>query len=428
MFYLEIAIMFVLILLNGVFAMSELAIVSSKKVHLRRMADEGNKAAVQALAFAEDTGKFLPTVQVGITLIGVMAGAFSGATLSDDLGGYLVRRGLDGELAEFVSVALIVVIVTYLSLVIGELVPKELALRKPEKFAMFAAPLIYGMSKVVWPAVWFLNISSGFVLRLVRAGDKPVSTVTQEEVEALIVEGAGHGVFAKKEQEMLSGVMLLADKPVRAFMIPRTGVVSFDCDAAEDEVKAALVEYGYARFPVRPHDDENHVLGIVQTKDILTELLTGRPFALKPLIKQVPVFPDTTSAIKVMEALRCAPIHMAVIVDEHGTFEGIITLVDLFAAITGEFYEHGEEPEISQRSDGSWLIDGGIIVDRAFKGIGLQGKPEGGFHTLAGFLLHNFHAVPKEGDVFEYRNYRFEVVDMDGYRIDKVMVQKLSPS
>lgn len=428
MVYLEIAIMLLLILLNGVFAMSELAIVSSKKVHLRRMASEGNGAAAMALAFAEDTGKFLPAVQVGITLIGILAGAFSGATLSYHFRDYLARLGFDAEVAEFISIAFIVLIVTYFSLVIGELVPKELALRKPEKFATFVAPLIHFVSRVAWPAVWFLNRSSALVLRLIRAGDKPASTVTQEEVEALIEEGAGHGVFARKEHEMLAGVMLLADKPVRTFMIPRDQIVCIDRDAAEEDVKAAIVDYGYSRFPVQAKGDEDHVLGIVQTKDILTGLLASKPFTLKPLIRQISVFPDTTSAVKVMESLRHAPTHVAIIVDKDGKFEGMVTLVDLVAAITGEFDEPGEEQKITRRPDGAWLIDGGILIDRAFKGIGLRGKAEADARTLADFIRHHLHAHPGEGDVFEYKNYSFEIVDMDDRRVDKVMVRKLPRS
>jgi len=424
--YLEIAIILMLIVLNGVFAMSELAIVSAKKVNLRRLADEGSKAAAQALDFAEDTGRFLPTVQVGITLIGILAGAFSGATLADYLTDYLMGFGLVHEQAEFLSVAFIVVVITYLTLIIGELVPKELALRQPEKLALFVAPVMHVLSKATWPVIWLLKHSTSFMLWLIRAGDKSDSTVTQEEVKAMIAEGTEYGVFEEKEQKMLSGVMLLADKPIRAFMIPRRDVVSLDCDASAEEVKAILDQHGYSRFPVRQRDDEHKLLGIVQTKDILTALLSGKPFELKPIVKQVTIFPDNTSAFKVMEYLRHAPTHVALIVDEHGSFEGIVTLMDIFSAITGEIYEHGKEAEITRRPDGSWLMDGSLLIDRAFDAIGLHSRPEDeSFHTLAGFVLNDSHFIPKAGYAFDYNGYRFEVVDMDGYRIDKVLVQKL---
>ncbi len=423
--YLEILVVLVLIVINGVFAMSELAIVSAKKMQLRRLADEGSRAAAKALEFAEDTGRFLPTVQIGITLIGILAGAFSGATIADHLTDYLMQLGFLHDRAEIISVSFIVMVVTYLTLIIGELVPKELALRNPERMALFVAPLIYLLSQVTWPVVWLLNQSSCFVLWLMRAGDKPKDTVTQEDVEDMIKQGAQQGVFAKKEREMLTGVMLLADKPIRAFMIPRIDVVSLDCDATEEEIKTALTQHAYSRFPVRPHDDEHHVLGIVETRDILTALLTGQPLHLRSLVKEIQVFPDSTSAIKVMEYLRKAPTHVAIVVDEHGSFEGIVTLVDLFSAISGEFYEHGQEREITKREDGSWLIDGGALIDLVFKKIGIRGKPtDESYHTLAGFVLHHFRALPKAGDFFEFNNHRFEVIDMDGYRIDKVLVTK----
>lgn len=426
MLYLEIAVVLLLMLMNGILAMSELAIVSAKKVHLKKLAEEGSKAAAKALEFSENTGRFLPTVQIGITLIGILAGAFSGATIADHLTEYFMIFGLTHDAAEAISVSCVVIIVTYLTLIIGELVPKELALRKPERLALFVAPIIDIVAKMTWPVVWLLNVSCSFVLLMIRAGEKPESTVTQEEVEAMIVEGARHGVFAKKEKEMLAGVMLLADKPVRAFMVPRIDVVSLDCDASKDEVKATIAEYGYSRFPVRPHNDEHHVLGIVETKDILDSLLFDKPFDLKSLVKEVAVFPDHTSALIIMERLRRTPAHVAIVVDEQGSFEGIITLVDLFGTITGEIYEHGGEAEIIKREDGSWLIDGGTLIDRVFKKIGLRGGKtgDGSFHTLAGFILHHFHKVPKAGEIFDYKNYSFEVVDMDGYRIDKVLVRK----
>ncbi len=425
--YFEITIILALIVLNGVFAMSELAIVSSKKVHLRRLAEEGNKAALQALALAEDTSRFLPTVQVGMTLIGVLAGAISGAKMGDNLTDYLADMGIAKDHAEIISFGFIVIIVTYMTLIVGELVPKELALRKPEKYALFVAPLINALSKIAWPAVWLLHRSSAFLLWLLRAGDKPESTVTQEEVKAMIAEGADYGVFAERESEILTGIMLLADKPVRAFMVPRTNVLSFDCDATAEQVKKALTQYPYSRFPVRPHDDEHHVLGVVQTKDILTTLLFGGDFDLKKIITEVTVFPDNTNALKVMEHLRSSPTHVAIIIDEHGAFEGIVTLIDLFAAVTGELGRQGEmAAEIRERADGSWLMDGSVLIERVYEEIGMRGRPkETGFHTLAGFILNHYHALPKTGDSFAYQGFQFEVVDMDGFRIDKVLVKKV---
>ncbi len=425
--YFEILVIFLLLLLNGVFAMSELAIVSSKKMHLRKMADEGNVNAQRALEFAEDTGRFLPTVQIGITLIGILAGAFSGATLADYLTDYIIQFGLSHERAEFVSVSIIVVIITYMTLIIGELVPKELALRRPERMALFVTPLIYALSRLTWPVVWVLNKSSLFVLTLIRAGDKPDGTVTQEEISALIEEGTGMGVFHENERDMLSGVMLLGDKPIRAFIRPRIDVASLPEDATLEDLKNLMPDNRYSRFPIRARENENQILGVVHIKDILGRLLDGKEFKLKDLIEEVMVFPDTADAMTVLDQLSSSPVHLAVIIDEHGSFEGIVTLTDMLAIITGGVNENGDDgEEIFRRNDGSWLMDGSILVDHAFEEIGLNEKHENeSFHTLAGFVLNYFHSVPKVGDLFDYNGFSFEVLDLDGHRIDKILIKKL---
>lgn len=423
MIYFELSVVLVLILMNGVFAMSELAIVSSKKVHLRQLANAGNKNAQRAIDFAEDTGRFLPTVQIGITLIGVLSGAFSGATLADYIIEYLEQFGIDRERSEFLSVTFVVIIVTYLTLIIGELVPKELALRKPEKLALFVTPVIYYLSKITYPAVWLLNKSSNFVLFIIGAEHKPLSTVTQEEVKAMIEEGTDHGVFAEQEREMLAGVMLLADKPVSAFMMPRIDVVSLSTGMSVEKVQEIITTYNYSRFPVRSANDDNEVLGIVLTKDILISLLSNKPFDLISITKQTTVFPENTSALNVIEYLRTSPVDIALIVDEHGSFEGIVTLVDLFSVITGEIYGIGEETSIVEREDGSWLMDGSVLIDHAFEEISFGEKIDHkGFHTLAGFILHQMKIIPKAGDHFQFRDFKFEVMDMDGNRIDKILI------
>lgn len=425
MFYFELSIVFILILMNGVFAMSELAIVSSKKVYLRQLAAQGNKNAQRAIEFSEDTGRFLPTVQIGITLIGVLSGAFSGATLADYLIEHLINDwGVATERAKFISVTLVVITVTYLTLIIGELVPKELALRKPEKLALFVTPVIYALSKITFPAVWFLNISSSLVLKIIGAEDKPASTVTQEEVRALIAEGATYGVFAEQEQDMLSGVMLLADKPVRAFMMPRIDVISLTTGMSAERIREIITTHDYSRFPVRTANDDNGVIGVALTKDILLSFLSNETFNLEAVTQNVTVFPENTSALKVIEYLRSSPIDIALIVDEHGSFEGIVTLTDLFSVITGEIYGMDNSSLITVREDGSWLIDGSVLIDHVFEEIAFSEKIEHtGFHTLAGFILYNLRTMPKAGDYFIFKNYRFEVVDMDGNRIDKVLIQ-----
>ena len=426
MLYLEISFVLFLIVLNGVFAMSELAIVSAKKVHLKRLADEGRKAAIIALNFAQDTGRFLPTVQIGITLIGVLSGAFSGATLSKPLTAYLVTLGLAGDTAEVISVSGIVVSITYLTLIIGELVPKELALRNPERMAMFVAPIIYWLSRLTSPLVSMLDFSCKMVLKLIGAGQKPITTVTEEEVRSMIAEGTQHGLFQEAERDMISGIMLLSDKPIRAFMLPRTDVISVTPDVTREEMRALLAEYHYSRYPVKQGYD---IVGIVQTKEILNQVLAGGTWDLAALTQPVAAFPDSMPTLKMIEYLRTSPIHMAILTDEHGSFTGIVTLTDLVEVITGELYApNNDAADMVKREDGSWLMDAGVVVEIAFQKLGLPTPPEEtGYHTLAGFMLHCMAYIPKAGDYFEYKNHRFEVADMDGMRIDKALITPALP-
>lgn len=426
----ELCVIALLILCNGIFAMSELAIVSAKKVHLKRLADEGRRSARIALDFAHDTGRFLPTVQIGITLIGVLSGAFSGATFSAPVAAWLVEHfGMTGERAEFVAVSTIVVSITYLTLIIGELVPKELALRNPERLAMFIAPPIYALSVITSPIVSLLEISCQIVLKLIGAGKKPTTTVTEEEVRSMIEEGTQHGLFHESERDMISGIMLLADKPIRAFMLPRTDVVCIDRDATREEITQILAEHPYSRYPVYG-DTHFDIAGILQAKDMLNHLLAGHELDIETLLVEVPSIPDSTSTLKVIAQLRTVAVHMAVIVDEHNSFVGIITLTDLVEVITGELYEHGDtEMEMFLRDDGSWLMDASILMDYVFRKIGINAMPaDMDYHTLAGFMLHNFGYIPKAGDKFDYKGFVFEVVDMDGPRLDKVLITKLDPA
>lgn len=426
MIIFEISIVLMMMLLNGIFAMSELAIVSAKKVLLRKKAGEGSKAAAQALAFADDTSKFLPAVQVGITLVGIFSGAFSGATLAGYVATWLIDSGMAPETAQALSISIIVMIVTYLTLIIGELVPKELALRNPEKVAMFVAPIIHVLSRCTWPVIIALSRSTNFMLWALRVGNRPETTVTQEEVSAMIREGAHHGIFGESERGMLSGVMLLADKPVRAFMVPRGDVVAFDCDTPPDEIKKIITASPYSRFPVRSPDDEDVIVGIVHAKDVMVHMMSGHEFDLNSLIRRVAIFPDTTNTLTVIEYLRKEPLHTALVVDRHGGFEGIVTLADLLYVIMGSMgAAETEGDEIVVRDDGSWLIDGSLLIEPTLEKIGLPVDPTSEFHTVAGFMLHNLRSMPRTGDNFIYRDHRFEVVDMDGHRIDKILVSKI---
>ncbi len=425
MIYLEILFILILILFNGVFAMAELAIVSAKKVHLKRLADKGNRAARIALDFSYDTGRFLPTVQIGITLIGVLSGAFSGATLSLPLAQYLEGQNFTTDTAEFISVTLIVITITYLTLIIGELVPKEIALRNPEGIALFISPIIYLLSRITSPIVSSLDLSCRVVLKFIHAGDKPQTTVTEEEVRSMIAEGTEYGLFHETERDMISGIMLLADKPIRAFALPRTDVISIDQNASADEIIKILSDTPYSRYPVYsgPHRD---IVGILQAKDILNHVLSGKNLEIEALLVDVPTFPEVTSTMKIIEYLRAAPIHMAIIVDEHGSFVGIVTLTDLVEVITGELYEYGNNcAEIARREDGTWSIDAGILLEIAFEKVGITSIPKNtSYHTLAGFMLDRFGYIPEIGNKFIYKGFSFEVLDIDNNRINKVLVTK----
>jgi len=424
--YLEAAFILLLIVFNGVFAMAELAIVSSKKVHLKRLADEGSKAARIALDFSQDTGRFLPTVQIGITLIGILAGAFSGATFEAPITAYLETFGIEKDTAEFISVTGIVIVVTYITLIIGELVPKELALRNPEGLALFISPIIYWLSRLTSPIVWLLGISTTAILRAIRAGEKPKTTVTEEEVRSMIAEGTEHGLFHEAERDMISGIMLLADKPINAFMLPRADVVSISRSASLDEIRRVLAENPYSRYPVYdgPHRD---IVGILQAKDMLNYVLSGKELEIEALLVDVPIFPESISTMKIIEYLRTVPVHMAVLVDEHGSFVGIVTLTDLVEVITGELYENGDNGmEMVQRDDGSWAMDASILLEPAFEKVGINSVPKrGSYHTLAGFMLDHFGYIPEVGNKFQHKGFRFEVIDMDGNRIDKVLIKKV---
>lgn len=424
MIYLDIAFVVFLMFCNGMFAMSELAIVSSKKVHLKRLADEGSRGARIALEFAQDTGRFLPTVQIGITLIGILSGTVGGATLSEPLANYLVTYNMALDTAQIISVTLIVAAITYFTLIIGELVPKELALRNPERMAVLIAPPIYVLMRITSPLVWLLDLSCKLVLKLIGARQKPKTTVTEEEVRSMIAEGTEHGLFHEAERDMISGVMLLADKPIRAFMLPRMDVIAIEHDATLEQAGAIFTQHHHSRYPVIKGEE---ILGLLQTKDVLSSLLVKQEWSIPALMVEAPRFKDSTPTLEVIDHLRRAVLHIAVITDEQGAYLGIVTLTGLVEVITGELYGFGDEPiGITERHDGSWLMDGSILLEVAFRKLGIAEVPEHEhFHTLAGFLLQRMAYIPKAGDSFDFKGYRFEVVDMDRVRIDKVLIARV---
>ncbi len=418
----ELLVIAFLILLNGFFAMSELAVMASRRARLEQMAEERVRGAGAALRLIDDPTRFLSTVQVGITLVGILAGAYSGATLAEPLGDVL--SGVFGRAAYPVSVGIVVVSITYFSLIAGELVPKRIALNNPERTAALVARFMSALSTAGGPVVWLLRISTESVLKLLRVPEKPASTVTEEEVKSLIAEGARTGVFHVAERDMIDGVLRLADRSVRSVMTPRVDIVWVDLDDPVDTIRREIAESGHSRFPAGRRGLEE-LEGVVHTKDLLDQLSRTGGFDLAASIRAPLVVHERTPVLRLLEMFRENPIHMAVVVDEYGVVEGIVTPTDILTAIAGDLPEEAGdiEQEAVRREDGSWLMDGMIGIHEAERLLDRRNmRGEGDFETLAGFVLARYGQIPQTGDHFLWDGLRFEIVDMDGRRIDRILV------
>jgi putative hemolysin len=426
MLYIELAIIVALILLNGLLALAELAIVSSRRARLQALVDRDVVGSRRALALATNPGRFLSTVQIGITLVGVLSGAFSGATFGLRLTEWFVALGLRASVAEALGVGLVVAVITYLSLVIGELVPKQIALRDPEKIAVRVAPAMTVMALIASPIVSFLDFSGRAVLRALRYEDKPVHRVTDEEIRSLMAEAETAGVLEPDERAMIAGVMRLGDRPVRAIMTPRREVDMLDLTADPDEIRRTIVESVHSRLPAHAGTPEE-MLGIVQAKDLLDAYLRGERPDLRAQVRPAPNVPDTVDALDVLDVIKGSPVHMALVHDEYGQFEGIVTNADILEAITGAFRtdEGSVEPEAVRRDDGSWLISGSMPADEMADRLSIALTPDRSYHTAAGFVLSRLGHLPEVGESFGSHGWRFEVVDLDGRRIDKILASRI---
>ncbi len=421
----EILIVVVLILVNGALAMSELAVVSARPARLKVLAEQGNNGAATALTLAEDPGKFLSSVQIGITLVGILSGAFSGATLGLRLSEWLRAVGVPSNIADVGGVGLVVVLITYGSLILGELVPKQVALRNPELIASRVARPMQILALVGTPIVWLLDISGKLVLRLLGQSGESGETVTEEEVRSIIAEATSAGVFEHEEHSMISGVMRLADRSARGLMTPRPDVVAIDvADSYEDNLKIIM---GTSHSKVLAQEgDADSILGVVALADLLPDLAAGRRPDLRKLVKPVPVVMEHAEALDVIETIRKSGNQMALVVDEYGHFEGIITYGDVLEVITGIYGdETGDEAALTQRADGSWLVAGWMPVDDVRERFKITVPKDARFETLAGLVLSQLNHLPAVGESFEYDGWRFEVIDLDGHRIDKVLVSPL---
>jgi putative hemolysin len=424
MLYFEILVVLALVLLNGFFAMSELAVVSSRKGRLKAMARAGVPGARSALTLAEAPGTFLPTVQIGITLIGVLAGAFSGATVANKLAAWLDTFALLQPLSRSLAIAIVVAAITYLSLIVGELVPKQIALHNAEGIAARVARPLRRLSQLASPAVWLLRVSSEAVLALLRISRMPRQAVTAEEVRALVAEGMETGVFERSEREIIDRALRLDDRSIQTIMTPRHEIAWLDVTDGPAEIARKIRESGHSRYPVcRGSPDE--VLGIVLVRDMLAEVLEGKKVDINAILRAAPAIHESTTALEALGLVRNAAVHVALVVDEYGSLQGIATMKDITEAIVGTIREteHSEAPECLRRDDGSWLVDGLLPLPEVKHAIGLGDIPEDrGFHTLAGFVMWQLGRVPRAADSFEWHGWRFEVVDMDGRRIDKLAV------
>jgi magnesium and cobalt exporter, CNNM family len=424
--YLELAIVTVLIVTNGLLSMSELAIVSSRPARLVGLVEKGVHGSRRALALSSDPGKFLSTVQIGITLIGVLSGAFSGATLGQRLSLWLVELGLSQGVADTVGVGLVVGIITYASLIVGELVPKQIALRDPESIAVKVAPAMNAMAKISLPVVWLLDRSGKMLLWLLGHRGEKEERVSEEEIRTLVVEAEHAGVLEPGEKEMIAGVMRLGDLPVGAVMTPRNEVSQIDLADPLPVTLANLQKNNHSRSVVFDGDRDS-ALGIVQAKELLDVYLSGEVPDIRALLREAPIIPETLDARDVVAILRDSPVHIGLVHDEYGVFQGVVTSADILEAIVGSFQdEHGPaEPAYVKRDDGSYLISGWMPALEFADLLGIALPPSRPYRTFAGFLLQEFAAIPEVGNRITVGDWRFEIVDMDGRRIDKVLASRL---
>ena len=424
---LELAIAAFLIALNGVLAMSELAIVSSRKSRLKAMAADSRAGAHVALRLADDPGRFLSTVQIGITLVGVLAGVFSGAAFSEMLSDYLREVGLSPFAANTIGYTVVVGLITYFSVVVGELVPKHFALRNPERIACVMAPPMHLLSRVAAPIVWLLDSSTRLLFRLLGGDSSKATAVTEEEIKSLVAEAATAGVIENDESRMISAVLRLGDRPVRSIMTPRTDVVWLDLDEPLEDIIASLRECNHSLIPVARGEIEN-VIGVVKVRELLGPALAGETLDLESHLHQAPVVPDTLDALYALQVLKDADVPMALVHDEYGHFDGVITPADILNALAGAFPtgEDEEEPAAVRREDGSWLIAGWMSSDDLCEQIGVVLPEKRDYETVAGLVINRLQHLPVTGEKVDAYGWRFEVVDLDGRRIDKVLATRIA--
>ncbi len=424
----EVFLVACLILINGLFSMTEIAVVSARRVRLAKAAADGSAGAAKAIELQESPDRFLSTVQIGITLVGILSGAFGGALLSDEIGGFVEQVPSLAPYAQQIGFGVVILIITYFSLVIGELVPKNIALNRPEFIAsIFSRPMDL-VSKITAPAVWLLSASTRLILKIFRIHPATDSAITQEEIRAHIAHGTEVGVLDETEQELIESVIRLDDQRITALMTPRVKIEWLDLEDSMDDLRKQIIASAYSRMPVcRGTLDD--VIGLVKSRDLLAQVLGGESLDLEKPARE-PVFaPETTTALELLERFKESSSHVALVVDEFGAIVGLVTMNDVLEAIVGDLPVAGViDHSVVVREDGSMLLDGHLSVADFRDVVKLKDLPEDerdAYQTLAGFVLTRFERLPAEGDRFEWDGYSFEVMDMDGRRVDKVLVTKL---
>jgi putative hemolysin len=423
----EILVILVLIVLNGVFALSEIALVSARKIRLEQLSEQGDKRARAALQLANNPNQILSTVQIGITLIGIFAGAYGGANLAEKLAGVFQQVPILAAQSQAIALTVVVLCITYLSLVVGELVPKRLGLSSPEKIARMVAMPLRWLSVAVSPVVRLLSFSTDLMLRLLGAGttyNEPL--VTEEEIKIMIQQGTEAGMFEAAEQDMLEQVLRLNDRRISTLMTTRPEIVWLDLEDSAETNRQKILTSNYTRFPVC-QGGLDEVLGIVQVNSLLSDCFANRPFDITATLRQPLFVPESTKGLKVLEIFQQSSNHIALVVDEYGVIQGLVSITDILEAIIGDLPTLGQPdaPQIVQRDDGSWLVDGILLIEdfkEVFEIEEMPGEKEGNYHTVGGFIITHLGRIPTASDSFEWESFRFEVVDMDGNRVDKILV------
>jgi len=419
--WFDLVLIALLIALNGVFAMSELAIVSAREARLKSMVKGGSKGAQTALDLAADPNRFLSTVQIGITMIGILAGAYSGASLGRPVAERLAVLGVEADMAQTLGFALVIVVTTFLSLVIGELVPKQFALRGPERIAAFVARPMVWLAKATAPFVWLLDRTSALIFKLLRLERDSGTRVTAEELHIVVAEAHHAGVIEENERAIISGVVRLADRPTREVMTPRTDVDWIDVDASAETIRQRLLETPHSRMPVAD-GSVDRLVGVVQSRDIVKAFIEGRPLDLRALMREAPIVPDQMDAMDTLAVLRSADVPMAFVHDEYGHFDGLVTPADLLAALGGAFATDPDtDPPLVEREDGSWLVSGSLSADALVDVLGINLPEDRDYSTAAGFALWVLKHLPETGERFSFGGWDWEIVDMDGRKIDKLI-------